>query len=57
MSTTMSAIISDIGSLVTGSVSWIGSAVGAVTDSPLLLFFILISFCSIGFGLFRRFFA
>lgn len=55
--TTMSAIISDIGDLVVGSVDWIGAAVGAVTGTSILLFFVLISFCSIGFGLFRRFFA
>lgn len=59
MTTSMAGIISDIGSLVTGSVTWIGSAVSAVMNSnnALLLFFVLIGFCSIGFGLLRRFFA
>lgn len=54
---TMASIIEAIGSLVTGSVTWITSAVGAVTGSPLLLFFVLVGFVSIGFGLLRRFFA
>lgn len=53
----MADIITAIGSLVTGSVTWITTAVGAVTGSPLLLFFVLVSFVSIGFGLLRRFFA
>lgn len=57
--TGIASIISIIGQLVTASVSWIGSAVGAVmnTNNSLLLFFILVSFVSIGFGLLRRFFA
>lgn len=55
----MSSIVSTITTLVSSSVSWITTAVGAVMASgnELLLFFVLISFCSIGFGLFRRFFA
>lgn len=55
----MADIISAIGSLVTASVTWIGSAVGAVmnANNALLLFFVLIGFVSIGFGLLRRFFA
>lgn len=57
MTTSMSAIIDTIGSMVTGSVTWIGAATNAVVGSPLLLFFVLVGFVSIGFGLLRRFFA
>lgn len=57
MTTSMSAIIDTIGSMVTGSVTWIGAATNAVIGSPLLLFFVLVGFVSIGFGLLRRFFA
>lgn len=52
-------IISSVTLLVTESVSWITSAVGAVmqTGNELLMFFVLVGFVSIGFGLLRRFFA
>lgn len=55
----MATLITTIGQLVTASVTWITTGVGAVMaeGNELLLFFVLISFCSIGFGLFRRFFA
>lgn len=55
----MSTIITGVTDLVTASVDWITSAVGAVMQSgnELLLFFVLIGFVSIGFGLLRRFFA
>ena len=51
----MADIISAIGSLVTGSVSWLTSIVTYVTSAPLLLFFCLISFVGIGIGLLFRF--
>ena len=35
---TLATLITDIGSMVTGAVSWIGSYVGAVTSNPLILF-------------------
>ena len=55
----MSTLITAIGSLVTASVTWITAATGAVMASgnELLLFFVLVGFVSIGFGLLRRFFA
>lgn len=55
----MASIITNVTSLVTASVTWITSAVGAVMaeGNELLLFFVLIGFVSIGFGLLRRFFA
>lgn len=55
----MANIISSVTSLVTASVSWITSAVGAVMaeGNELLMFFVLVGFVSIGFGLLRRFFA
>lgn len=55
----MASIISAITSLVTGSVSWLTTATTAVMaeGNELLLFFVLVGFVSIGFGLLRRFFA
>lgn len=51
----MADIITAISSLVTGSVSWLGSIVTTVTATPLLLFFVLAGFVGIGIGLLMRF--
>lgn len=50
----LAAIINDIGSLVTGSVTWIGKFVGAITDNPLILMFVIIGFVGLGVGLIKR---
>lgn len=52
--TSMSAILTDIGSIVTSSVSWMTTVVNFITDSPLVLLFVLIGFVGIGIGLLRR---
>lgn len=51
----MSDIVTAIGNLVTGSVSWVGSMASAVVGSPLLLFFVISGFVGIGIGLLMRF--
>lgn len=51
---TMATLITDVGSIVTGSVSWIQSIATAITGSPLLLFFTLFGFVGVGIGLVRR---
>lgn len=45
----MSDVITAIGSIVTGAVSWCTSFIGEITSQPLLLFFCLLS-CSL-FGI------
>lgn len=50
----MEAIITAVGAIVTGSVSWIGSFVTTITAQPLLLFFVLMSAAGLGVGLIRR---
>lgn len=49
-----SDIIGAVSSLVTGSVTWLGHAVRAVTSSSLLSFWALIGLCGIGIGLYHR---
>lgn len=51
---TLAAIIGDIGKIVTGSVTWIGSFVGAITDNPLILMFVIVGFVGLGVGLIKR---
>lgn len=50
----LSNLITDIGSMVTGAVSWITSYVGAVTSNPLILAFVIVAFVGLGVGLINR---
>lgn len=51
---TLAAILADVGSMVTSSVGWVGSFVGAVTSNPLLEAFVIVSFVGLGVGLIKR---
>ena len=51
---TLSTILTDVGSIVTAAASWLQSAVSTVMAEPVLEFFLLVSFCGIGIGLFKR---
>ena len=51
---TLAAIIGDIGKIVTAGVSWLGSFVGAITDNPLILMFVIMGFVGLGVGLIKR---
>jgi len=51
---TLAAILADAGSMVTSSVSWIGSFVGAITSNPLIEAFVIVSFVGLGVGLIQR---
>lgn len=50
----ISTMMTDIGSWVTNSVSWIGSFVGAITDNKLILGFVLVALIGTGVGLINR---
>ena len=50
----LSNLNTDIGSMVTGAVSWITSYVGAVTSNPLILAFVIVAFVGLGVGLINR---
>lgn len=54
---TLASIISDVGSLVTGAVSWVGSFIGVITSNPLLLIFAILSLVGLGVGILRRLFS
>lgn len=51
---TIATMISDIGSFVTGAVSWVGSFVGAITGNPLILGFVLVALIGTGIGVINR---
>ena len=52
----MAGIISSIGSLVTGAISWVTAFVGALSaeGNELLLAFVLVAFVGLGVGLIKR---
>lgn len=51
---TLAAILADAGRMVTSSVSWIGSFIGAITSNPLIEAFVIVSFVGLGVGLIHR---
>lgn len=50
----LAAILADAGSMVTSSVTWIGSFIGAITSNPLIEAFVIVSFVGLGIGLIQR---
>ena len=50
----IAAVAADVGTLVTASVSWIGSFVGAIMSNPLILMFVIFGFIGTGIRLLRR---
>lgn len=50
----MSDIITAISTLVTNSITWLGSFATAITGNPLLLIFVITAFVGLGVGLIGR---
>lgn len=50
----MSAIITNITSVVTAATGWVGQYVTLITGQPLLLLFVITSFVGLGVGLIAR---
>ena len=51
---TMTTLTSDISSIVTAAIGWIGQYVTAITSNPLLELFVVTAFVGLGVGLIRR---
>lgn len=51
---TISSLITDVGSLFTAAVGWVGKVGETVTGNPILLIFCLIPLVGLGIGLFKR---
>lgn len=51
---TMETLMTSVGTIVTQSITWIGDFVGVITDQPLLLAFVVVSFVGLGVGLIKR---
>lgn len=51
---TMSTILTDVGSIVTQAVTWIGQYASAITSNPLIEMFVIVGFVGLGVGLIKR---
>lgn len=51
---TVSGLVGEVSTIVTGAVGWIGDYVGAITSNPLILMFVIVAFVGLGVGLIRR---
>lgn len=52
----MASILSDITTVLTSAVSWVGTIGTTITSTPILLIGVVLSFVGFGVGLFRRLF-
>lgn len=50
----LSQLVTDVGTIVSGAITWITQYVGAITSNPLILMFVIIAFVGLGVGLIRR---
>lgn len=50
----MATIISDVGSLVTGAIGWVGNFATAITANPIIEMFVITAFVGLGVGLIKR---
>lgn len=50
----IATIITAITQLVNGAITWITSYVSVITDTPLILVFVIVAFVGLGIGLIRR---
>ena len=51
---TVSTIVSNVTSLVSEAVKWVGSFADAITSNPLILTFVIVAFVGLGVGLIKR---
>lgn len=51
---TMGAILSNVGTIFSTSVSWVGTVADTITSTPILLLFVVMPLVGLGIGLFKR---
>ena len=51
---TVSTILTNVGSIFSSAVSWLGTVAETIVDNPILLVFCIIPLVGLGVGLFKR---
>lgn len=51
---TLASVVSNIGTVFTAAIGWVGTVADTITAKPLLLFGVVVGFVGIGVGLFKR---
>lgn len=51
---TVSTILGHVTEIVTSAIAWVTQFVGAITDNPLILMFVIVAFVGLGVGLIKR---
>lgn len=51
---TLAGVLGDVTSAVTSALSWVGSVGSTITDTPILLVGVILTFVGFGVGLFKR---
>lgn len=51
---TIATILTQVSSIVTSGITWVGQFVGVITANPLILMFVIVSFVGLGIGLIKR---
>jgi len=52
--TTISTIISNVGDIFTGAMSWAAEVGSTIVETPLLLCFVVLPLVGLGIGIFKR---
>lgn len=50
----MADILGQVTTFVAEAIKWVGSFVDCITDTPLLLMFVIVAFVGLGVGLIKR---
>lgn len=54
MSTTLGAIMTNVGTVFTSSIGWVSSVASTITSTPILLLFCVLPIVGLAVGLFKR---
>lgn len=52
--TTVSTVLTDVGTVVTQAMQWAGSVVTFISENPLIMVFVALPLVGLGIGLIRR---
>lgn len=48
------SLMTDVGTIVTQAITWVGSYAGAITSNAIIEIFVIVAFVGLGVGLIKR---